>query len=136
MVEEGLITKASARTFQETLARLEDALRERGVKLFARVDHDEGAKEVGMDLRPTTVLIFGNPRGGTPLMQLAQSIGLELPLKILVFQDASGKTWVSYDDPTWLAQRFGLDPTSAPIAAMSATLAELTEAARRAATLG
>ncbi len=131
MVEEGLITKASARTFQETLARLEDALRERGVKLFARVDHDEGAKEVGMDLRPTTVLIFGNPRGGTPLMQLAQSIGLELPLKILVFQDASGKTWVSYDDPTWLAQRFGLDPTLAPIAAMSATLAELTEAARR-----
>ncbi len=131
MVEEGLITKGSARTFQETLARLEDVLRERGVKLFARVDHDQGAKEVGMDLRPTTVLIFGNPRGGTPLMQLAQSIGLELPLKILVFQDASGKTWVSYDDPTWLAQRFGLDPTLAPIAAMSATLAELTEAARR-----
>ncbi len=130
MVEEGLITKASALTFPETLARLEAALPERGMTLFARVDHAEGAKEVGMELRPTTVLIFGSPRGGTPLMQRAQSIGLELPLKILVFEDASGKTWVSYDDPTWLARRFGIDPTLAPIAAMSTALAALTEAAR------
>lgn len=130
MFEEGLITKGSALTFPETLARLEAGLRERRMNLFARVDHAEGAKEVGMELRPTTVLIFGDPRGGTPLMQLSQSIGLELRLKILVFQDNSGKTWVSYDDPTWLAWRFGLNPTLAPIAAMSGALAALTDAMR------
>jgi len=129
MVDESLITKASALTFLETLTRLEAAVRERGMTLFARVDHAEGAKKVGMDLRPTTVLIFGNPRGGTRLMQLAQSIGLELPLKILVFEDALGKTWVCYNDPTWLARRFGIDPTSAPIAEISAALAALTEVA-------
>jgi uncharacterized protein (DUF302 family) len=84
-----------------------------------------------MDLRPTTVLTFGNPRGGTPPMRRSQSIGLESPLKIPVFEDASAKTWVCSYDPTWLTRRFGLDTTLAPIAEISAALTALTDAADR-----
>jgi uncharacterized protein (DUF302 family) len=131
MAEEGLITTASAHSFAESLLRLETALHEKGMTIFARVDHAAGAAAVNLSLRPTTLLIFGNPKGGTPLMLVDQKIGLELPLKILVWEDESGKSWLSYDDPAWLAQRFGVDPTLAAVAALSAALAAFADLAGR-----
>src|SRR5271166_2054095 len=131
MAEEGLITTASAHSFAETLERLEAALQDKGMTIFARVDHAAGAASIGMDLRPTTLLVFGNPRGGTPLMLVAQKIGLELPLKILVWEDESGKAWLSYDDPAWLARRFSVDPTLAAVVALSSALATFADLAGR-----
>jgi uncharacterized protein (DUF302 family) len=80
--------------------------------VFARIDHAAGAAEVGLSLRPTELVIFGNAKGGTPLMQSIQTIGIDLPLKVLVWQDESGSTWISYNDPAWLAKRHGLGPGS------------------------
>ncbi len=90
--------------------------------VFARIDHAVGAAQVGLDLRPTEVVIFGNARGGTPLMQAAQTIGIDLPLKALVWEDAVGKVWLSYNDPAWLAQRHEL---GAEVAQPISTLASL-----------
>ena len=132
MAEEGLITTASAHSFGGTVSRLEAALQDKGMTIFARVDHAAGAAAVNLSLRPTTLLVFGNPKGGTPLMLVAQKIGVELPLKILVWEDESGKTWLTYDDPAWLAQRFGVDPTLAAVAALSAAMAAFADLAGRA----
>ena len=92
---------------KETLDRLETDVKAKGLTVFARIDHAAGATAVGLNLLPTAVLIFGNARGGTPLMQSNQLIGIELPLKVLVWQDTSGKTWLSYVDPPNLAKRYG-----------------------------
>jgi uncharacterized protein (DUF302 family) len=105
MTVPGLITVSSSFSQQETLARLEAQIRSHGLTLFARVDHAAGAAAVDLQLRPTEVLIFGNARGGTPLMQAAQTTGIDLPLKALVWQDGAGKVWVSYNDPAWIAAR-------------------------------
>jgi uncharacterized protein (DUF302 family) len=78
-----------------------------GLTIFAHVDHAAGAAAVGSALRPTDLLIFGNAQGGTPLMQSVQMIGIDLPLKALVWQDDAGNTWLSYNDPSWLAKRYG-----------------------------
>jgi uncharacterized protein (DUF302 family) len=88
--------------------RLEAAVRAKGLTIFAHVDHAAGAAEVGMALRPTDLLVFGNARGGTPLMQMDQTIGIDLPLKALIWQDADGATWLSYNDPGWIAQWHGV----------------------------
>jgi uncharacterized protein (DUF302 family) len=91
--------------------------------VFARIDHAAGAAAVGLSLRPTELLIFGNAKGGTPLMQSTQTIGIDLPLKALVWQDASGSTWLSYNDPSWLAKRHGLSrEVEATLGAMAAAL--------------
>jgi len=115
MSDNGLITLASARGVKDTIDAVEAAVTSKGLTIFARVDHAAGATEVGLTLRPTLLLVFGNARGGTPLMQSAQTVGIDLPLKALVWQDAVGKTWLSYNDPAWLAQRHGIghgaDPT-------------------------
>jgi uncharacterized protein (DUF302 family) len=98
--------------------------------LFAWIDHAAGASSVGLPLRPTEVLIFGNAKSGTPLMQENQTAGLDLPLKVLVHEDAAGKTWLTYEDPHRLAERYGLGPGVAPnIDAISAALDALTAAA-------
>ena len=88
--------------------RFEAAVRAKGMTVFARIDHAAGAAAAGLSLRPTDLLIFGNARGGTPLMQANQTIGIDLPLKVLVWQDASGDTWLSYNDPGWLSKRHSL----------------------------
>jgi uncharacterized protein (DUF302 family) len=88
--------------------RFEAEVRARGMIAFAHIDHAAGAAAVGLALRPTELLIFGNARGGTPLMELVQTTGIDLPLRALVWQDASGVTWLSYDDPNWIAKRHGL----------------------------
>jgi uncharacterized protein (DUF302 family) len=103
--------------------RLEAEVRARGMTVFAHIDHAAGAAAAGLPLRPTDLLIFGNAKGGTPLMQALQTIGIDLPLKALVWQDAAGITWLSYNDPHWTAQRHGLDDASkATIEAMSGAL--------------
>ena len=108
MTPEGLIVLACPRTPREAMDRLAESVVRRGMTVFARIDHAAAAQEAGMTLAPTEVLIFGNPKGGTPLMQAAQTLGIDLPLKALVWQDAAGKTWVGYNDPGWLARRHGV----------------------------
>src|ERR1700689_5417830 len=109
MPDNGLTTIASAHGVKDTIDRLESEVKSKGMRVFARVDHAAGAKEVGLPLRPTELLIFGNARGGTPLMQATQSIGIDLPLKALAWEDADGKVWLSYNEPTWIAERHGAD---------------------------
>jgi uncharacterized protein (DUF302 family) len=94
----------------------------KGITVFARIDHAAGARTVGLALRPTELLIFGHPKAGTPLMQTHQTIGIDLPLKVLAWEDAAGKVWLSYDEPGWLAARHG-DPTQGGEAARQMTAA-------------
>src|SRR5262245_38019296 len=130
MAAAGWITIASSRGPKETVNRLEAAVKAKGMTVFARIDHAAGAAEVGMSLRPTQLLIFGNAKGGTPLMQAMQTIGIDLPLKALVWQDASGTTWLSFNDPSWLAKRHGLGQNVAPtVGALAAVLNALAQAA-------
>lgn len=105
---EGFTTIASGFGPKETMDRLEAEIRAQGLAVFARIDHAAGAAEVGLTLPPTELIIFGNARGGTPLMQSEQTVGIDLPLKALVWQDATGKTWISYNEPYWIAQRHGI----------------------------
>ncbi|HUC64797.1 MAG TPA: DUF302 domain-containing protein [Stellaceae bacterium] len=112
------------------MARLEAAVKAKGLSIFAHVDHAAGAEAVGLKLRPTDLLIFGNAKGGTPLMQAMQTVGIDLPLKALVWQDASGTTWLSYNDPRWIAQRHGVSgEAEAAIGAMTGLLDALAKTA-------
>jgi uncharacterized protein (DUF302 family) len=104
-IVEGLTTVPSHFAPKETMDRVETEIGERGMNVFARIDHAAGAAEVGLTLRPTELIIFGNALGGTPLMQSVQTVGIDLPLKLLVWEDAAGKTWISYNEPAWIAQR-------------------------------
>ena len=104
---DGLIEVKSAYGVSETITRLEAAAKERKLITFLRVDHAAGAQKIGKTLRPTELLIFGNPQGGTPLMECAQSAGIDLPLKALAWEDASGQVWLGYNDPLYLAARHG-----------------------------
>ena len=108
MAIQGLTTIQSRFGPKDTMNRLEAAVQAKGMTVFARIDHAAGASAAGLSLRPTEVLIFGNAKGGTPLMNSVQTIGLDLPLKALVWQDTSGDTWLSYNDPAWLAKRHGV----------------------------
>ena len=104
---DGLVAVKSPYGAKDTMARLEDAVKQRGLNVFARIDHAAGAAKIGKTLRPTELLIFGNPQGGTPLMECEQTVGIDLPLKALVWEDASAQVWVGYNDPAYLAQRHG-----------------------------
>jgi uncharacterized protein (DUF302 family) len=130
MAVEGLITLRSNYGPKDTMDRLEAAVKAKGLTVFAHVDHAAGAA-AGLPLRPTDLLIFGNAKGGTPLMQSAQTIGIDLPLKILVWQDATAATWLSYNDPSWLAKRHGL---SADVEATVSALTTAIHAVAKAAT--
>lgn len=107
MAVEGLVTARSSCGAKETMDKLEAAVRAKGMTVFCRIDHAAGAAAAGLELRPTDLLIFGSAKAGTPLMQPVQTLGIDLPLKMLVWQDASGGTWLSYNDPRWLAKRHG-----------------------------
>jgi uncharacterized protein (DUF302 family) len=135
VAQEGLISIPSTRPVAELVSRLEAALAARGIPVFARIDHAAGAAAVGLTLRPTIVLIFGNPKAGTPLMQAEQTLGLDLPLRILAWEDAAGKAWLTYHDLAGLVRHHGIDPQAQPsVTAMTALLAALTtEAASKAA---
>jgi uncharacterized protein (DUF302 family)/uncharacterized membrane protein YidH (DUF202 family) len=104
----GIIDKPSNHSVDETVQRLKNILQSKGVALFAFIDHSGEAEKVGMKMRPTKLLIFGNPKAGTPLMLAAPSIAIDLPLKLLVWEDAQGKVWISYNSPEYLKERHGL----------------------------
>src|SRR5258708_18670658 len=130
MGADGLTTIPRSHGPKDTMNRLETEVKAKGMTVFARIDHAAGAAAVGLSLRPTEVLIFGNAKGGTPLMQSMQTIGIDLPLKALVWQDGSGSTWLSYNDPGWLATRHGLGPeVDATVNALAAALDALARAA-------
>jgi uncharacterized protein (DUF302 family) len=102
---DGLVAVKSPHSAKATMDKLEEIVKQRGLNVFARIDHAAGAIKVGKTLRPTELLIFGNPQGGTPLMECAQSAGIDLPLKALVWEDAAAQVWLGYNDPAFLAQR-------------------------------
>jgi uncharacterized protein (DUF302 family) len=130
MAEEGLVTVASRFSVRETLDRLVAFASQHGLTVFARIDHADGAAKVGMRLRPTELLIFGHPKGGTPLMQDRQTAGIDLPVKALAWEDADGKVWLTYNAAAWIAERHGLGSASAQaVAAMAAGLAAAVAAA-------
>jgi uncharacterized protein (DUF302 family) len=130
MAADGLTSLQSAFGPKETMDRLEAEVKSRGMTVFARIDHARGAADVGLDLRPTEVLVFGNAKGGTPLMQSNQSIGIDLPLKALVWKDQSGTVWLSYNEPGWLAKRHGLGAAAQPaLEALAAMLKSLAKGA-------
>jgi uncharacterized protein (DUF302 family) len=130
MAVDGLTSLRSPHGPKDTMDRLEVEVKVRGMTVFARIDHAEGAAAAGLSLRPTELLIFGNAKAGTPLMQAAQTIGIDLPLKALVWQDGAGDTWLSYNDPSRLARRHELgSETATVIANMSGALHAVTKAA-------
>jgi uncharacterized protein (DUF302 family) len=126
---EGLTTIASSFGPKETMDRLEAEISAKGMKLFARIDHGAGAADAGFELRPTNLIIFGNARGGTPLMQASQTSGIDLPLKALVWQDVAGKTWLSYNEPIWIVQRHGLGVRAEIVDKMAAALGAISRKA-------
>ena len=127
---DGLVTLPSNYPVADTIDRLRDAATAAGLQVFARVDHAAGAREVGLELRPTELLIFGSARGGTPLMQDRQTAGIDLPLKALAWADEDGQTWLSYNDPAWIAGRHGLGESSAAaVQTLRGALAKLAGAA-------
>jgi uncharacterized protein (DUF302 family) len=105
---EGIVNLATHSSVDETITRLQSMLQEKGVQIFALIDHSGEAKRVGIEMRPTKLLIFGNPKAGTPLMLAAPSIAIDLPLKLLVWEDASGQVWISYNTPEYLQKRHAL----------------------------
>ena len=130
MAADGLTTLRSSYGPKDTMSRLEAEVKARGMTVFARIDHAAGAAGAGLSLRPTELLIFGNAKAGTPLMQTVQTTGIDLPLKALVWEDASGATWLSYNDPAWLAQRHGVaGETETVIGMMSKALDAVAQAA-------
>jgi uncharacterized protein (DUF302 family) len=133
MTPDGLTACVSSPGPKETMDRLIAAVTSRGMTVLARIDHAAAAVKAGMELRPTEVVLFGNPRAGTPLMQAAQTIGIDLPLKALVWQDADGKTWFAYNDPKWLAKRHqALVGTERSLGAMTDALAAVAKEATEA----
>ncbi len=128
MADNGLVSVQSRASAHETLNRLLAALAARKLTVFARVDHAAGAAAVGLPLRPTELVIFGNPQGGTALMQDRQTAGIDLPLKAVVWEDAEGKVWFGYNDPAWIALRHGLGAATAPaVKAMMAMLSAIAQ---------
>ena len=107
--DQGIISIKSTHSVEKTADRLENVLKSKGMTVVARIKHSEAAQKVGMALRPTELLIFGNPLVGTPLMQCAQSVALDLPQKALIWEDESGYVWISYNDPQYLAERHKID---------------------------
>lgn len=128
---DGLVTVPSPHDARTTMNRFESVVKEKGMNIFARIDHAAGAAKIGKPLRPTEVLIFGNPQGGTPLMLCGQSAGIDLPLKALVWQDEAGKVWLGYNDPAYLATRHRLGDCGGALQNMSKALSGFAAAATK-----
>ena len=124
---DGLTSLQSPHAAKETMNRFETNARQRGLEVFARIDHAAGALKIGKSLRPTEVLVFGNPQGGTPLLECTQTAGIDLPLKALVWEDAQGQVWLGYNDPAFLARRHGASQCPA-VDVLTKALARLAEA--------
>jgi uncharacterized protein (DUF302 family) len=128
--DNGIITVSSHRTVDETVDKIKSLLVSRGIKLFAFIDHSGEAEAIGMKMPPTKLLVFGNPKGGTPLMLASPSVAIDLPLKLLVSEDANGNRWISYNSPQYLKNRHGLsDELVKNIAIIEALAAEAADVA-------
>ncbi len=126
---DGLISVKSSHDVKVTADRLEDILINKKMNVFIRIDHAAGAKKVGQKLRPTELVVFGNPKVGTPLMQCSQSVAIDLPQKALIWQDAKGQVWLTYNDPNYLAQRHGLSECAEVIKKVEKALSNFAKAA-------
>ena len=128
MTNQGMVHISTSHSVEEVLGKLQTILTTKGIPVFALIDHSGEAAKVGMEMRPTKLLIFGNPKGGTPLMLAAPTIAIDLPLKILIWEDDQGKTWVTYNTPEYLVERHQLPANLAQnigfLAALAATVAE------------
>ena len=120
----GIVSKVSIHSFEQTVERIKTILQSKGATLFAVVDHSAEAEKVGMKMPPTKLLIFGSPKAGTPLMLAAPSVAIDLPLKILVSQDGQGKVWISYNSPDYLQMRHAFPGNLIPNIAMVEGLAQ------------
>ena len=127
--DNGFRSVNSVHDVKSTVERLEGILKEKGMNIFARVNHTGGAEKIGEILRPTELIIFGNPQTGTPLMQSNQSIAIDLPQKILVWEDELGKVWLSYNDPSYLVQRHNINDCGELIQKIANALASIAEEA-------
>ena len=125
----GLVSVKSSHDVVTTANRLESALKEKGVTIFARIDHAAGAQRVDQDLKPTLLIIFGNPALGTPLIQRSRSIGIDLPLKALIWEDHAGQVWFSYNAPDYLARRHGITEMEALVQKMETSVSNFAAAA-------
>jgi len=127
--ESGLIHLKSSHNVKNTADRLEMVLKEKGMTVFLRINHSEGAQEVGEKLRPTQLVIFGNPKVGTPLMQCSQTVAIDLPQKALMWQDEGGQVWLTYNDPQYLAMRHEIDGCKAVLDKVQNALKNFAQAA-------
>jgi uncharacterized protein (DUF302 family) len=127
LAADGVIAVKSPHPVKETIDRFESAAKARGLNVFLRVDHAAGAKKIGRDLRPTELLVFGNPQGGTPLMECVQTAGIDLPLKALAWQDAGGQVWLGYNDPKYLVDRHGGKDCGAVVESLRKALTALVQ---------
>ena len=121
----GCVRMRSTHSVPDTMGRLEATLAQHGIAVFARIDFSADATRVGLQMRPEQLLIFGNPKAGTPLMQQVPAVGLDLPLKVLVWEDEQGQTWMVYNDPRYILQRYGLDSSLAERLAGALALLEV-----------
>ncbi len=128
---QGLVTIKSAHSVAETLNRLEVVLKKKGITVFARVNHGAGAKKVSIPLRPTELLIFGNPKLGSPMLTSNQMVGIDLPLKALAWEDEKGQVWLTYNDPAYIAKRHGITDRAKIVAKMTGALKKLTGVATK-----
>ena len=126
---DGVIDVESAYTVKETADRLESILKQKGMTVFNRINHSDAAGKAGIQLRETVLIIFGNPKVGSPLMQCRQSVAIDLPQKALVHEDADGKVWISYNDPAYLKQRHGISGCDAVLLKVGKALAGMSKAA-------
>jgi uncharacterized protein (DUF302 family) len=126
---DGLISVKSSHDVKVTADRLENILNQKGMTVFIRINHSAGAQKVGKKLRPTELVVFGNPKVGTPLMQCSQSVAIDLPQKALIWQDDKGQAWLTYNDPNYLAQRHGLSECTEVIKKVEKALSNFVKAA-------
>jgi uncharacterized protein (DUF302 family) len=128
--DNGFITVASVHSVKETTDRFVEITSSKGLTVFARIDHEANAVKQGLQLRPTELVLFGNPKAGTPLMQDHQTSGIDLPLKVLIWEDEEGRVWLTYNDPQWIAERHSLsEKTNNAVKGMSEVTKGLVTAA-------
>ncbi len=127
--DQGVSSVQSVYDVNTTADRLEAILQEKGMKIFNRINHGKGAQSVGVNLRPTELIIFGNPKVGAPLMQCAQTVALDLPQKALIWEDESGKVWLSYNDPAYLVERHNISGCEEVVQKVTNALANFAKSA-------
>lgn len=127
----GIISKTSTHSVKETVDKLETIVAAKGFKVVARVNHAKAAEKSGQNLNPTEVLIFGNPKVGTALMKSNQAIGLDLPVKVIVWEDDKGVVTIAYNDPAWMVSRYGINDRGEVVKKMSGALGKFTDAAAK-----